>query len=456
MKIIRKSFRSVNELQDHILSKKPSLYISSQTSTVIPYDKLESLLESRRDLEELSIVNLMTLSQEMELDESGVLTISGPVTWKEARSFCRSKGRDIMTAPTEELASILAGLATSATGERCFGFGNLRKHIKEITYLNNKGEIKVLNSSRSLSDSDLFKSDEDKMIFNRYQDDFELYKEFKNAPFPRFEKETDLLIGTEGQLGVITSAKIETTKYEENQFIYIRLPKWEEDFEPHKELYEKVQNFRDSIHSCEFFDSNSLSVLPKEESVSSDGDLAFLEIAAKDFERVYEELISNLKLVNEEEMFELTANRSQELRMAIPRYTFERNSRMGVTKKGTDVQMIGADNFEKLIGHYREFSKHGIAYNLFGHFGDAHLHFNFMPLPEQEEFCNQELAKLYKNVAADKGSPFAEHGIGLIKQQFITQFWDKNQFEMFKLLKEKMDENNIFYPIGFMCLGSGN
>ena len=40
--------------------------------------------------------------------------------------------------------------------------------------------------------------------------------------------------------------------------------------------------------------------------------------------------------------------------MAIPRATFERNTQMGVIKKGTDVQVSG-ENFEDLLKIYREF-----------------------------------------------------------------------------------------------------
>src|SRR5690606_24975752 len=106
-------------------------------------------------------------------------------------------------------------------------------------------------------------------------------------------------------------------------------------------------------------------------------DLVFLEIRDADFEQVYEELLSKLEHVSEDDMFQMTANACHALRMEVPRAVFERNTRMGVTKKGTDVQ-VGPNDFGKLLAHYREMAKIGVEYNLFGHFGDAHLHFNFM------------------------------------------------------------------------------
>jgi FAD/FMN-containing dehydrogenase len=125
------------------------------------------------------------------------------------------------------------------------------------------------------------------------------------------------------------------------------------------------------------------------------------------------------------------------------------NTRMGVTKKGTDVQ-VAPQNFIDLLSFYRNLSKLGIQYNLFGHFGDAHLHFNFMPTPEQNNFCNHQLEELYKKVLEWHGSPFAEHGIGLLKKKFIGPFFSDHQKMVFRELKNIYDPKGQFFPEGFM------
>ena len=439
MKLNKITINSRESLSKHVLSKRPTFYYSSATSTVIPYDKIESYL-SPLDGDELVWANLSTMPEDMKLSDDGELTISGPVCWKTAKQFCRSKGRDIMTSPTEELASILSGLATSATGERCFGFGTLRDQVTSIEFCNGRGEFRWVSSSDSADKFDSLES---------YCKSFEKFNTFKNAPFPRIEKSTDFLIGTEGQLGVITQAKIKTTTFIERTFIFLKLPRWEEDMRPHLEVFDKVQSFRDRIFSCELLDFNSMNSLPDSEKVSVDGDLIFLEVLSDSFDSIYEELICELSLISDENIFEISSNRCHELRMNVPRYTFERNSRMGVVKKGTDVQVLGKD-FKKLLEFYKDLSSKGIEYNLFGHFGDAHLHFNFMPTTLQVDECQTYLEDLYRLVVELKGSPFAEHGIGLIKQKFIPQFWDKSQYSLFKELKNKYDPENIFFPLGFL------
>jgi glycolate oxidase len=178
-------------------------------------------------------------------------------------------------------------------------------------------------------------------------------------------------------------------------------------------------------------------------------DVVFLEIRKSDFEKIYENLISKLTLITEENIFEMNSGKCRELRVSVPRAIFEVNSRMGVTKKGTDVQVRPQD-FHLLIEFYRELSKLGIDYNLFGHFGDAHLHFNFMPEASKNEFCNEQLERLYREVKKWNGSPFAEHGIGLLKRKFIANFYSDTQRKIFKELKNNFDPYGQFFTEGFM------
>jgi glycolate oxidase len=433
--MLQKNFSTITDLKEHIKSGIPTLYHSSQTSTVIPFEKLENTLSP-----ETCLGNLSTMKGSLALDNENNLVVEGFITWKEAKEFCRSKGREVMTSPTEELAGILSGIATSCTGERSFGYKNLRSQIIELFYLDYHGSEKKLVSSKKLNLP---------INLSFYQKDFAHFRDFKNAPYPRFEVETDLMTGTEGQLGVITKAVLKTIPYEEESYLFILLLKWEDDIEGHLEIFKAVQPFRGKIRACEMIDANSIGYLPLEKRVGKNQDVIFLEIRKIDFEEIYEKLLTQLNHIQEENIFEMTPSKCRDLRMSVPRAIFEENTKMGVTKKGTDVQ-VGPQDFIELLNFYRSFTKHGIEYNLFGHFGDAHLHFNFMPNTAQEEFCNLELMRLYKQVKAWHGSPFAEHGIGLLKKKFIAPFYTDHQKKVFRELKKMFDPQNQFFPEGFM------
>ncbi|MCP4912246.1 MAG: FAD-binding oxidoreductase [Oligoflexia bacterium] len=426
------------------MSEVPTIYLGSQTSTVIPYEKV--LANEIASLSNISKVSLANLKPEMKMLGDEVL-VRGAVTWKDLKEFCSSQAREVMTSPTEELALVLSGVATSATGERCFGYGTLRDQIKSLKYVNAQGEEVILDSEREISKLDEFKENQE--LLKQYQESYEAYSRFKNAPFPRLEYETDLMTGTEGQLGVVTEVILRTASKKNVQYIFIALPKWEKNYEPHMEVFYGVQGMRESIISCELIDENSTKFLPEEERIRSGCDLIFLEVVNEKFEEVYEKLLISFKTISEEDIFEVPAPSVREFRMNIPRYIFEENQKMGVVKKGTDVQVKGTQ-FHELLDFYRGWTDIGIGYNLFGHFGDAHLHFNFMPNQDQVEHAQNELEKLYKKVETMSGSPFAEHGIGLIKKKFINSYYQDIHRKMFKYLKKKFDSKNIFFPSGFM------
>lgn len=437
-KKILKTFNTKKDLVNHLLTRTPSFYMASQTSTVIPYTKLDTILKSTPCK--------LSLPVSLSVDKKNMtLSVSGPVTWKEARAECRSMGLDLMTAPTEELASILAGIATSATGERSFGYGPLRDQVLSVTYLNYLGDEKTLTSEKRLTGGD---------YYPKYQKSFEPYVQFKNGPFPRYERETDLMVGSEGQLGVIVSATIKLIPSPRVQFMAIKLPSWREDFSPHVEIYNKVQALRGKIIGCEILDAESISYLPSDQRAFENQDVIMLEVLVEHFDEVYESLLSSLIFTEAESIVSMDERKAHEFRMSVPRAIFEANEKAGVTKKGTDVQ-VAPENFVKLLHHYQTLSKESIPSVLFGHFGDAHLHFNFMPTPKESDFVDQIFNDLYDQVVIWKGSPFAEHGVGVLKRPYIKRFYKKEQTDLFAYFKRQHDPHNQFFPEGFMSLKGG-
>lgn len=440
MALISKTFYSAQDLGRHLKAHHPGLYFSSRTSTVIPYDKLEDLL-SWQGPGDFYLCDLSKLPYHLELKENGNLLLRGAASWEETKKFLRPKGRNLKTSPTEQLALITAGIATSCTGERCFGLGTMRSQVVALKYLDYNGEEKSLRREDSFTSSSPFLKD--------YQQDYSAYRDFKNAPFPRFESAIDLMIGTEGQLGIVTEVEIETTPDIPMTYVFMLLPRWEENMEPHLEIYRAVQNHRETILSCEILDANCMSYLKAEEKLGNNEDVIFLEVKTEAFEDIYAKVLCGLTYTHADKVFEITESKFHHVRAGVPRAIFERNSRMGVVKVGTDVQ-VRAENFTDLFKFYRKATKVGVDYCLFGHFGDAHLHFNYMPTKDEIGKCLDKLLELYDLVYEWKGSPFAEHGIGLIKQNYIKRFHGKNQLGLFRNLKSEHDPYNQFFPQGFM------
>lgn len=441
MSLKLKTFHQESDLAAHIKTHAPSFYFSSRTSTVIPFDKLEADLGARG---EFFLCDLSKIPGTMELLPNNNLKVRGAVNWQDADRFLKSKGRAIMTSPTEQLALITGGVATSCTGERCFAFGNMRQQVARLKYLDHNGVEHELKRSKKFSTNIA--------SWERYCDEFRAFDSYKNAPYPRFEIETDLMIGTEGQLGVVTEVEIETAEDFSVNHVFLLLPRWEEDLQPHMEIYQAVQKWRSDIISVELLDSNCMAYLKPDERLGVNQDIIFLEIKAASFEKVYAELLAKLRFTTEENVFEITAAKFHSVRAGVPRGVFEENSKMGVKKMGTDCQ-VGPAHFEDLMNFYRHAARLGVRYNLFGHFGDAHLHYNYMPRPEDTARCQGVFQELYDKVLEWHGSPFAEHGIGLLKRPYIKAFHGPTQLEFFAEMKKIHDPFGQFFPQGFM--GSG-
>lgn len=432
--------KTLDELALHIKQKSPSLYVSSQTSTVIPYQFIEKYLTLSQD-----IIYLSELPKKMEIKDNATLFIEGPVSWQDACAFCESKGYSIKTSPTEQLASVLAGVATSCTGERAFGFGPFRNHVLELSYFDFNGEFKKLTSTKSL---------EKFPKLSDYQEQYVPYKQFKNAPFPRLEKETDMLIGTEGQLGIIVNALIEITPSQNLKYFFIPLPYWVEDTHSHLEIYSLLQSFRGKIISAEFVDKHSVEFLAEEIRPKHSGDLLFIELNETFFEDIFENFFMQIQSINIDDICEISHSKYSLMRTSIPQAVQEYNASHKLIKKGTDVQ-ASPEDFSKLLELYQDFTKHNVKFTLFGHFGDAHLHFNFLPNESQKESVDHLLENFYKEIASTLTvSPFAEHGIGLIKKNYIKHYYNQTHLDVFKTLKEKHDPQGIFFPEGFMSFFS--
>ncbi len=448
-------------LKENSAHLKPSLIVKgSGTSTVLPFEDLEDL----RDL--FIVVDLSTLEKRMTLGEDGLsVDVQGPVTWKDLKAFAESHGLEVMTSPTEELASVLGGVATSCTGERSFGFRNLRSQVLALDYIDGNGEVHSITHHEPIEDflqrmgCRNFQSD-----LKEYQEDFKRFLAFKNGPYPRLEHATDVFIGTEGQLGIVTRVVLALRHREEKSFLYFPMPKWTEDMTPHLKFFTWANERRDRINACEFLDYLSLSFLDKDDvsgsNVPLDSDLLFIEIYSKNLEMMFEDIENyllkpHLPHLTMDDILVLDEHKSNGLRMSVPRRIFEQNSRMGVLKKGTDVQVAPKD-FPNLLKLYQaivfELKKHHISCNLFGHFGDAHLHFNFMPRAGTEELlCQSYLEKFYEDVHQLESSPFAEHGIGLLKIKFITHYHGQRQQKMFQHLKQTFDPQPNFFMKGFLA-----
>ena len=84
----------------------------------------------------------------------------------------------------------------------------------------------------------------------------------------------------------------------------------------------------------------------------------------------------------------------------------------------------------------------------FGHVGDGNLHYNLHLLENSAtgELTEQSTIALYDLVAEFGGSFSAEHGVGVLKRQYMDKYRDEVDLELMRTLKKALDPANILNP----------
>jgi FAD/FMN-containing dehydrogenase len=97
----------------------------------------------------------------------------------------------------------------------------------------------------------------------------------------------------------------------------------------------------------------------------------------------------------------------------------------------------------------KEIEPHGY-FSIFGHLGDGNLHYNFglagadsQQISELEQLVNP---LVYQDVIAHGGSISAEHGIGQSKKKWFQQFCDPASYQLMQQFKQQLDPLNLLNP----------
>ena len=143
--------KNLDQLRDWVLQRRPGLVTGSKTSTVIDFENLRSSDKRQK----LDLIDLSGMPSKIERLDGKRLKVSSGASWEELIATARQGGRDIALWPTETTAKICAGVATSASGERCFGYGALRDQLVEVEFMNHSGELEVLTRDPLELDIDL-------------------------------------------------------------------------------------------------------------------------------------------------------------------------------------------------------------------------------------------------------------------------------------------------------------
>lgn len=338
--------------------------------------------------------------------------------------------------------SIGAAIACNASGARSFRYGPTRPWIESVEWVLPTGDVLWVDRDTPIPPD-----------WPRVEWSEPGVK--TAAGFYPADNLLDLVIGSEGTLGVITRAKLRLVKAPADVLGLIVF------FETETDAVRFVNTARDGAArrggnaiegslnpvAIEFFDADALALagdripdLPQTAQAA-----LFLEIehdGEPPVEPWWEAIVESGALADDTIVADDESGRRRlhALRHAIPAAVNEAVVANGMPKVGTDFA-VPDHALSAIMDVYRTVTLPKIC---FGHIGDNHLHLNLLPRNAAElALARDEYGRLAREAVRLGGTVSAEHGIGKIKRGLLAEMVGPEIIETFAALKQHLDPNWI-------------
>ncbi len=383
--------------------------------------------------------------------------------------------------PTEWSCQMGGTVATNASGARTFKYGTTRDYVNALEVVLATGELLRLRRGE-------FRFDEAGQLSLPLASGRTIDVTLPSYRMPATRKHAagyyvapqmdaiDLFIGSEGTLGVITEIELRLLPQPENVLAGIVF------FEQENDLLALVAQARAAslatrkvgqvtnrpyiqpngqidARALEYFDREALTFLrphyPRipdnvagaiffEQEICSDTEDELMTAWLALLEKHHARLEDSWFATNDKDRQQLRAFRHH-----LPVLANEWIARHKQRKVSTDMAVPDAAFAEMLAFYQAELRVAQLAYVIFGHIGDNHLHVNMLPRDDAEAAQARELyARFVQRAVSLGGTVSAEHGIGKIKRPYLAMMYDE------KSLAEMAALKRVFDPAGI--LGRGN
>ena len=262
----------------------------------------------------------------------------------------------------------------------------------------------------------------------------------------------DLWIGSEGTLGVITSATLRLEVKPQGTVTF--LAAFEEDGQAlSAPLALSKMGIQPSI--LEYMDSWTINCLQEyigEEVFTgvSPRPMLLVELDGSDstLQEDSKRLVNWLKQ-NSTEYRSASNEQEAEKLWEVRRQGSSSMKKLASTKLNEDV-VVPLDKQIELVAFVNHLRKDPeLKIGVFGHCGDGNLHVNFMYDEENEQETKravQALGRLMSEVIRLGGAISGEHGVGLAKTPFVREQFNDAEWEAMKAIKLALDPKGILNP----------
>ncbi len=367
-------------------------------------------------MERMNRILELTPADGLAVVEPGVLTAD---LQKEARALGWFYPPD---PASKKECSIGGNIATNAGGPRCLKYGVTKAYVLGLTVVLADGTVVECGG----------RTHKNKTGFNL----------------------TDLFVGSEGMLGIITRATLRLIPHPESfGALSVGFPR----FTLAAAAVQTILNRGHLPSALEITDSFTLRAARAylgEQALPTDcqGHL-IVEVDGRQA-AVQEELDALSRLLKEEcgatDILRANTEAEAEAIWQLRREFSYSLKATGMTKLNEDI-VIPRSRLVELVEFCEEMGRRtGLDIACFGHSGDGNIHTNIMVEnyedPTQKTLANDCIAALFEHVLKLGGTITGEHGIGLAKAKWFRKAVGDGSFHLHRLLKSALDPQNLLNP----------
>lgn len=262
---------------------------------------------------------------------------------------------------------------------------------------------------------------------------------------------TQLFVGSEGTLGIVTKAVIKLIPKPETKKVMLV---YFNEFEDALKSVSAIISNLITPSVIDFLDNNTICTIEKffPSGLMTDKQAALLiEIDGNtnSLDRQYEKIISLCNLNNA--AYIQTAQNEQEAEKiwTARRASFGAAARLAPVVVTEDV-VVPRENISRLVKGIREIcNKYSLKACIMGHIGDGNIHPNIALNPENYTELQNYLKykdNLFELAVSLGGTLSGEHGIGCEKSSYLSSAMPEETLNCMKMLKKLFDPENILNP----------